>query len=160
MITPGTSVRFEDLVRRARLRTSRSWRASSSMLSAGARSIRTMASRKAIAIALRKLGADPSTSLIDTEMIAALSTREPSPKVRTVIGRRIRIRTGQRTALSTATRPVISRTARKLGTLIPGNTAATRSEEHTSELQSRRDLVCRLLLEKKNKKDHKMYNTA
>src|SRR6202042_2225047 len=25
------------------------------------------------------------------------------------------------------------------------------SEEHTSELQSRRDLVCRLLLEKKNK---------
>src|SRR6266496_5150880 len=28
-----------------------------------------------------------------------------------------------------------------------------RSEEHTSELQSRRDLVCRLLLEKKNKLD-------
>src|SRR2546421_3775678 len=30
-----------------------------------------------------------------------------------------------------------------------------RSEEHTSELQSRSDLVCRLLLEKK-KKDHKI----
>src|SRR6266496_6149446 len=29
-----------------------------------------------------------------------------------------------------------------------------RSEEHTSELQSRRDLVCRLLLEKKKKKDN------
>src|SRR5207249_6118159 len=28
--------------------------------------------------------------------------------------------------------------------------AAARSEEHTSELQSRFDLVCRLLLEKKN----------
>src|SRR5690349_24178783 len=28
-----------------------------------------------------------------------------------------------------------------------------RSEEHTSELQSRRDLVCRLLLEKKKNKD-------
>src|SRR5437868_8709196 len=28
-----------------------------------------------------------------------------------------------------------------------------RSEEHTSELQSRFDLVCRLLLEKKNKKN-------
>src|SRR5438874_10355502 len=27
-----------------------------------------------------------------------------------------------------------------------------RSEEHTSELQSRRDLVCRLLLEKKKKR--------
>src|SRR2546428_4016736 len=31
---------------------------------------------------------------------------------------------------------------------------ASRSEEHTSELQSRSDLVCRLLLEKK-KKHHK-----
>src|SRR5690349_24097320 len=30
----------------------------------------------------------------------------------------------------------------------------TRSEEHTSELQSRRDLVCRLLLEKKKKTKH------
>src|SRR5690349_22678516 len=30
--------------------------------------------------------------------------------------------------------------------------ARLRSEEHTSELQSRRDLVCRLLLEKKKKK--------
>src|SRR5437588_6787013 len=29
---------------------------------------------------------------------------------------------------------------------------ALRSEEHTSELQSHSDLVCRLLLEKKNKK--------
>src|SRR5690349_22700126 len=32
---------------------------------------------------------------------------------------------------------------------------APRSEEHTSELQSRRDLVCRLLLEKKKKKKKK-----
>src|SRR5699024_11894170 len=31
-------------------------------------------------------------------------------------------------------------------------TVLRRSEEHTSELQSRFDLVCRLLLEKKNKK--------
>src|SRR5215469_18057994 len=31
-----------------------------------------------------------------------------------------------------------------------------RSEEHTSELQSRRDLVCRLLLEKKKKKTNKL----
>src|SRR5690349_22294641 len=33
-----------------------------------------------------------------------------------------------------------------------------RSEEHTSELQSRRDLVCRLLLEKKKKKKYKKLN--
>src|SRR5437868_11641828 len=31
-----------------------------------------------------------------------------------------------------------------------------RSEEHTSELQSRFDLVCRLLLEKKKKKKNKV----
>src|SRR5215471_1411724 len=34
----------------------------------------------------------------------------------------------------------------------PRSQAVPRSEEHTSELQSRRDLVCRLLLEKKKKK--------
>src|SRR6266700_6960307 len=32
-----------------------------------------------------------------------------------------------------------------------------RSEEHTSELQSRENLVCRLLLEKKKKKNHVLY---
>src|SRR5438132_6622356 len=32
-----------------------------------------------------------------------------------------------------------------------------RSEEHTSELQSHSDLVCRLLLEKKKKKTHKKH---
>src|SRR5438270_9154343 len=31
----------------------------------------------------------------------------------------------------------------------------TRSEEHTSELQSQSNLVCRLLLEKKKNKNHK-----
>src|SRR5699024_6666195 len=36
--------------------------------------------------------------------------------------------------------------------------ASYRSEEHTSELQSRFDLVCRLLLEKKNKKESKPQN--
>src|SRR5690349_24184623 len=35
-----------------------------------------------------------------------------------------------------------------------------RSEEHTSELQSRRDLVCRLLLEKKKNKKRKNICTA
>src|SRR2546428_10346087 len=39
---------------------------------------------------------------------------------------------------------------RKLSRLISSSSAPTRSEEHTSELQSRSDLVCRLLLEKKN----------
>src|SRR5438034_7495326 len=34
-----------------------------------------------------------------------------------------------------------------------------RSEEHTSELQSHSDLVCRLLLEKKKKKTTEIYST-
>src|SRR5690349_24242684 len=39
---------------------------------------------------------------------------------------------------------------RRCPTERPGGSASRhRSEEHTSELQSRRDLVCRLLLEKK-----------
>src|SRR5690606_41349229 len=36
----------------------------------------------------------------------------------------------------------------------PRGTLRLRSEEHTSELQSRENLVCRLLLEKKNKKSY------
>src|SRR6266540_5139050 len=36
-----------------------------------------------------------------------------------------------------------------------GRSSWRRSEEHTSELQSHHDIVCRLLLEKKKKKTHK-----
>src|SRR5690349_21867638 len=49
-------------------------------------------------------------------------------------------------------------TARGIGIGLPGGVNfawSARSEEHTSELQSRRDLVCRLLLEKKKKKQIK-----
>src|ERR1041385_9549868 len=42
------------------------------------------------------------------------------------------------------------------GTEIP----VSRSEEHTSELQSRLHLVCRLLLEKKNKIPQQLYLAA
>src|SRR5205823_14839123 len=40
-----------------------------------------------------------------------------------------------------------------------GSTRETRSEEHTSELQSLAYLVCRLLLEKKKKNTHTNNNT-
>src|SRR2546430_12807630 len=39
--------------------------------------------------------------------------------------------------------------------LQPEGIAGVRSEEHTSELQSQSNLVCRLLLEKKKKKNNK-----
>src|SRR5947207_16001492 len=44
---------------------------------------------------------------------------------------------------------------RWFGGWVPGSSksASVRSEEHTSELQSHSDLVCRLLLEKKKKID-------
>src|SRR5690349_24056740 len=42
---------------------------------------------------------------------------------------------------------------------IIASSSSSRSEEHTSELQSRRDLVCRLLLEKKKKKKNKIKYT-
>src|SRR3712207_8037356 len=38
---------------------------------------------------------------------------------------------------------------REAGAVVAGDDGAGRSEEHTSELQSRQYLVCRLLLEKK-----------
>src|SRR5699024_12528916 len=68
------------------------------------------------------------------------------PMVRTVRIRRIRSpspRTAPESSRSSTDRlPHWPATVRTLG----------RSEEHTSELQSRFDLVCRLLLEKKNRK--------
>src|SRR2546421_908458 len=45
-------------------------------------------------------------------------------------------------------------------TQLGGGSAAGRSEEHTSELQSRSDLVCRLLLEKKKKKIPQTANSS
>src|SRR5437899_9659229 len=40
-----------------------------------------------------------------------------------------------------------------------GGSCRRRSEEHTSELQSLRHLVCRLLLEKKNQKITRLYSS-
>src|SRR5438874_4052911 len=41
----------------------------------------------------------------------------------------------------------------------PIDMPAVRSEEHTSELQSRRELVCRLLLEKKKKRKKQIHRS-
>src|SRR5204862_8110681 len=55
-------------------------------------------------------------------------------------------------AAEAATQPECVRQALALYlSQLPVAVRQTRSEEHTSELQSRRDLVCRLLLEKKKK---------
>src|SRR5436309_4838920 len=49
--------------------------------------------------------------------------------------------------------PLRVRGGRRSRRRLPG-----RSEEHTSELQSRENLVCRLLLEKKKKKTNRKHN--
>src|SRR5690349_22887339 len=56
----------------------------------------------------------------------------------------------------------VSRTARPPSpSMMASSPSSTRrSEEHTSELQSRRDLVCRLLLEKKKKKQPNIFGTS
>src|SRR5438874_6942696 len=50
-----------------------------------------------------------------------------------------------------ATSPELFRTQIGPQSRIQPRSVGARSEEHTSELQSRRDLVCRLLLEKKKR---------
>src|SRR5947209_15800738 len=61
---------------------------------------------------------------------------------------------------SIGTRRGDRRTCRPGGRRDSGRVSGTpRSEEHTSELQSRQYLVCRLLLEKKKKKNKKTKHT-
>src|SRR6267378_1377538 len=56
-----------------------------------------------------------------------------------------------RTAVKVHRKAQTAKNPNSLGGAIRFIIADPRSEEHTSELQSRRDLVCRLLLEKKKK---------
>src|SRR5256886_6004525 len=56
-----------------------------------------------------------------------------------------------RTASCTSTRPPCSSSWPRSGRRARRRRCASRSEEHTSELQSQSNLVCRLLLEKKKK---------
>src|SRR5438034_7837651 len=62
-----------------------------------------------------------------------------------------------RTAVEVATALAVTRNAAVLGStrarLLIADDSLRRSEEHTSELQSHSDLVCRLLLEKKKNKE-------
>src|SRR5690349_23369062 len=67
------------------------------------------------------------------------SCRRHPPRVR--LGAGVRVPAGPGRGAASVSRP-------------PAALRDRRSEEHTSELQSRRDLVCRLLLEKKKKKHH------
>src|SRR5207253_10851144 len=78
-----------------------------------------------------------SSDLIPRTSCAPFATRRSGPSTRT------RRASSCPAAAGTAPRPVRGRRAE------PPRVGRRRSEEHTSELQSRGHLVCRLLLEKK-----------
>src|SRR5699024_11811051 len=60
---------------------------------------------------------------------------------------------------SILTAPVIPKRTAFIRWVRPPSSSSNRSEEHTSELQSRFDLVCRLLLEKKKNQRKKPTST-
>src|SRR3989442_11133600 len=74
---------------------------------------------------MRKCGCSPAQISRISAVMAAASAVPPAPRKRATAGA---------ATIANAPRPIVSR-----------------SEEHTSELQSRPHLVCRLLLEKKKK---------
>src|SRR5690349_22874752 len=82
----------------------------------------------------------PYTTLFRSRLIADASRPAQGPSTITIVDGRIESVTAGLTPPPAGAR------------LIDLSTKTVRSEEHTSELQSRRDLVCRLLLEKKKKK--------
>src|SRR5690349_22955467 len=78
-----------------------------------------------------------------TTEIYTFPTRRSSDLLTADLGRDVAAALGDRNALMLVNHGIVT-----VGPDVP--TAVMRSEEHTSELQSRRELVCRLLLEKKN----------
>src|SRR3712207_7180638 len=82
----------------------------------------------------------PYTTLFRSRVVEA--------RPRTVLGRAFREAAHQRVPVG-AGRPLPPQ-ARRFGGQVGGVGQQLRSEEHTSELQSRQYLVCRLLLEKNN----------
>src|SRR2546421_1307035 len=100
---------------------------------------------RAAAAAARALNR-PSTLTTRTSVAQAWRSRSPNPSTATTS---YPARTAD-SAMSRVDTPASS--TRVMTTPAGGVPARARSEEHTSELQSRSDLVCRLLLEKKKKK--------
>src|SRR2546430_5144467 len=83
----------------------------------------------------------PYTTLFRSEVLCAPTLRAPSMR-RSTSTRNL---TPKDSAIACASSMIAFDSAR-----VGGSEQITRSEEHTSELQSQSNLVCRLLLEKKN----------
>src|SRR3712207_7355459 len=85
----------------------------------------------------------PYTTLFRSEVLRRLDEGRGDGSTVRYVGEREHVQGPLTTA------PLIGAARERLGTLERGK----RSEEHTSELQSRQYLVCRLLLEKKKKQE-------
>src|SRR5437870_8025527 len=99
-------------------------------------------------------------AMIAPDWIATLNSSERSPSHCSAMSRCPVLEIGRNSVMpSMMPRITVLRVSdTRLGLVRPpGCGAPSRSEEHTSELQSRGHLVCRLLLEKKKKKDNKSY---
>src|SRR5437773_8603981 len=89
----------------------------------------------------------------DTGFRSAVAETDFSPQPAGSAARRsAQFNQRQREQAQQADLPERSPTPRRLCEALNQSRAAHRSEEHTSELQSHHDLVCRLLLEKKKTK--------
>src|SRR3712207_8050411 len=87
----------------------------------------------------------PYTTLFRSPYVCRAKREDPSPRV--IVPR--------------ARRPARRAAApRRAGAARAGTRSRRRSEEHTSELQSRQYLVCRLLLEKKKNEDYDITDPA
>src|SRR5438094_6257518 len=81
----------------------------------------------------------------DLEETKAPTPMATAPAIAAAMPPRAMVRTSPRVAVTPARKPMVEITP----SFSPKMTSRTRSEEHTSELQSPYDIVCRLLLEKK-----------
>src|SRR5438034_5448372 len=89
-----------------------------------------------------------STLFPYTTLFRSTARRGRRPRELWAGAHRSRRRSGHRPLLLAGPGPVLAARAPPRGRRL----SVARSEEHTSELQSHSDLVCRLLLEKKKKK--------
>src|SRR5699024_11918338 len=94
-----------------------------------------------------------SNIILSNSSKALLISRNPSRfHVNFVLSCSIRSRGIRSAAINLSTSCSVSIPVANPPIRMTHHSSKKRSEEHTSELQSRFDLVCRLLLEKKNKK--------
>src|SRR5207253_4495614 len=91
----------------------------------------------------------PYTTLFRSRCDKRAGRSSPEPPRAAPRSARASSRRTRRTGVATATAHPTAAAPRALPQRVPSPRPRRRSEEHTSELQSRGHLVCRLLLEKK-----------